>query len=223
MKFFNFSICVFFSIILSACINIHDEVILNSDGSGSFKYGINLSAVKSKINSYLALDSLDGKKVPSIDEIKQAVLNFKNIFSQKDGISNFSFEEDYSNYIFKLSCDFKNLDFLQNALKEAISEIINQKEPEIYEHQWITFSNNILIRSIPSSIIEQLQKIRKEDIDLLKDGKYTSITRFDKEIENFDNKNAILNKTKNAVMIQVNTFSLLNDTELLNIKVNVKE
>ena len=41
------------------------------------KYTVNLSSSKVKIGSILALDSLDGKKVPSLDEIKQKVTEFK--------------------------------------------------------------------------------------------------------------------------------------------------
>ena len=55
------SIITVFSI--SSCIEIIDDLTLNSDGTGSFKYTINLSASKIKINSILALDSLDGKKI----------------------------------------------------------------------------------------------------------------------------------------------------------------
>ena len=55
---------------LSACIEILDDIKFNADGSGTFKYTINLSSSKVKINSILALDSLDGKKVPSKNEIQ---------------------------------------------------------------------------------------------------------------------------------------------------------
>ena len=47
-----------------------DELTIHDDGSGTLKYAINLSSSRVKVNSILALDSLDGKKVPSIDEIK---------------------------------------------------------------------------------------------------------------------------------------------------------
>ena len=73
---------------LSSCIEIIDDLTIHNDGSGTFKYNINLSSSKLKINSILALDSLNGKKVPSIQEIKNEIERFKTKFQTKAGISN---------------------------------------------------------------------------------------------------------------------------------------
>ena len=70
MKYLMFLV-VFFT--MSSCIEIIDDLTFKSDGSGTFKYTLNLSASKLKVNSILALDSLDGKKVPSIQEIKDKI------------------------------------------------------------------------------------------------------------------------------------------------------
>ena len=48
--------------LLSSCIEIIDDISMNNDGSGTFKYSINLSQSKVKVNSYLALDSINGEK-----------------------------------------------------------------------------------------------------------------------------------------------------------------
>ena len=63
-KFIPFIFLVLFG--LSSCIEIIDDLSLKSDGSGTFKYSVNLSSSKIKVNSILALDSIDGKKVPSM-------------------------------------------------------------------------------------------------------------------------------------------------------------
>ena len=62
--------------ILSSCIEISDDLTLNNDGSGTLRYKINLSASKVKVNSILALDSLDGKPVPSKTEISAKINEF---------------------------------------------------------------------------------------------------------------------------------------------------
>ena len=54
-----------------------DELTIHDDGSGTLKYAINLSSSRVKVNSILALDSLDGKKVPSIEDIKTKFLYLK--------------------------------------------------------------------------------------------------------------------------------------------------
>ena len=71
---------VFCLLIFQSCIEIMDELTIHDDGSGTLKYAINLSSSRVKVNSILALDSLDGEKVPNIDEIKAKVLLFKKNF-----------------------------------------------------------------------------------------------------------------------------------------------
>ena len=58
---------VFCLLVFQSCIEIMDELTIHDDGSGTLKYAINLSSSRVKVNSILALDSLDGKKVPSIE------------------------------------------------------------------------------------------------------------------------------------------------------------
>lgn len=208
---------------LTSCIDIIDDIALNADGSGTLKYSVNLSSSKAKINSILALDSLDGKPVPSKDEIRQKINDFKTRLAQKEGIKNVVLEEDYTNYFFKLHCDFENVVALQNAIKQTISEIVKHDKNEYDEHQWIVLTGNSLSRSIPQSIVDQAKKLKREDSELLKQGTYTNITRFEKEIDRFDNEAAQLSKNKKALMLRLNTYSLLNNAALMSNKIYLTE
>ena len=107
---------------LSSCIEIFDDLTIHNDGSGTLKYNVNLSSSKLKINSILALDSLDGKKVPSIGYIKEEIARIKTKFEAKAGISNVSLICDFEEFNFKLKCDFSTIDNLQTAIKEIILE-----------------------------------------------------------------------------------------------------
>ena len=84
---------------LTSCVEIIDDIKLNLDGSGVFKYTINLSQSKTSVTSILALDSLDGKKVMKLPEIKENVKTFKEHLSKEDGISNVIITENYTEYI----------------------------------------------------------------------------------------------------------------------------
>lgn len=210
-------------LVLTSCIDIIDDIALNADGSGTLKYSVNLSSSKAKINSILALDSLDGKPVPSKDEIRQKINDFKTRLAQKEGIKNVVLEEDYTNYFFKLHCDFENVVALQNAIKQTISEIVKHDKNEYDEHQWIVLTGNSLSRSIPQSIVDQAKKLKREDSELLKQGTYTNITRFEKEIDRFDNEAAQLSKNKKALMLRLNTYSLLNNAALMSNKIYLTE
>lgn len=215
MKRFRFVFFLLTLISLSSCIEIIDDLSINSDGSGTFKYNINLSSSKVKINSLLALDSLDGKKVPSINEISLKINRVVDSLELQDGISNVSFESDYNNFLFKLKCDFSSLESLQIAIKNVVrAEVKGETFPEL-EYEWIHFESDTLIRSVPQITIKKTNDLKPEDIKLLKQGKYTSITRFDKEIIDFENINAHLSKSKKAIMVKTDAYSLVQFPNLL--------
>ena len=87
----------------TSCIEIIDDLLIHDDGSGILKYTLNLSSSKVKVNSYLALDSVQGQRVPKIPEIKEKVAAFKKHLSSQKGITNVIIEENYTDFIFKFS------------------------------------------------------------------------------------------------------------------------
>lgn len=201
--------------VLSSCVEIIDDLSLSNDGSGSFKYTINLSSSKVKVNSLLALDSLNGKKVPSIDEISQRADKIVDMLKCRSGITNVSFSADYDNFIFKLSCDFTSLDHLQRAIREIVrSENGNKEIPEL-EHKWLIFNDHTLVRSIPQITVSKAKEINPEDRESLKAGTYTSITRFEKEVLRCENSGCSISKNKKAVMVRTDPYSLTQNPDLL--------
>jgi hypothetical protein len=215
MKLF-YALALFFSFFgLTSCIEIIDDISLNNDGSGTLKYTINLSSSKVKINSILALDSLDGKKVPSIPEIEERIASFKKKLSAKTGISNVMIESNFTDYIFKLQCDFTSLTTLQNALKDVIEEESKEKNIPELEHNWLSWDGTKMTRSIPEITVKKTKELKTEDIELMKQGNYTSITRFERPVEKFDNSAAVLSKNKMAVMIKTNPYALTQNSNIL--------
>lgn len=202
-------------LVFSSCIEIIDDLSLNADGSGTFKYVINLSSSKVKINSILALDSLDGKKVPSKDEISNKANRVVSLLKEQDGISNVLFESNYNDYILRLQCDFASLEKLQAAFREVILSESHTKDIPELEQTWLTFSDQTLVRSIPQITVKKSREINQGDRDLLKNGSYTSITRFQSEVDHFDNEDSRLSKNKKAVMIRTDPYSLTQNPNLL--------
>ena len=212
-KFIPFIFIVLFG--LSSCIEIIDDLSLKSDGSGTFKYSVNLSSSKIKVNSILALDSIDGKKVPSIDDIKQKIDQFIKTLDAQNGISNVKAEENYTDFIFKFQCDFTSVLTLQEGLKQSIVILSKEKSIPQLDHNWLTWDGNKLVRSIPEITGKKINEINDTDIELLKKGSYTSITRFDKVVEKFENQAAQLSKSKMAVMVKTDTYRLKENQEIL--------
>ncbi|NRA12628.1 MAG: hypothetical protein HRT57_11795 [Crocinitomicaceae bacterium] len=223
MRYLRILFVALITLSITGCVEIIDDLTLNLDGSGSFKYNINLSSSKIKINSILALDSLDGKKVPSIYDIKRKINRLNEKLKSEAGISNVSLTADYTNFIFKLSCDFTSLSELQSAIKTiALSENNGKAIPEL-DHNWLIFSGTTLNRSVPEITIKKSKEIKNADRLLLKEGSYTSITRFESEIEKFDNDKAKLSANKKAIMLRTDPYSLTQNYNLLDNTIYLKK
>ena len=81
-------------------------------------------------------------------------------------------------------------------------------EKESLDGDWITWDGKTLNRLIPEILATKAKNFENSDVDLLKNGTYTSISRFDKPILKTSNINCKLNPSKTASMLQVNTFDL---------------
>jgi len=213
-------ICFLLILFLTSCIEIIEDLKLNSDGSGTFKYTINLSSSKSKVSSILALDSLNGEKVPKVSDIKQKISLFKKTLSEQEGITNVIITEDYNNYIIKFQCDFKNVEYLESALKKSIS---TQYDNNDYDYDWISFKNSTLIRKSPVFYLDYINQFSKIDIEKMNEGSYNLITRFASKIDTFENLHSKRSKSNTALMIKVSPDMLLINQNLLDNKIKLEK
>lgn len=202
---------------LTSCIEILDDISLNKDGSGTLKYNVNLSASKVKINSVLALDSLEGKRVPELVEIEDYLRKFVFHLDQEKGISNVVLESDYDNFMFKLSCDFVSLERLQNGIKAALKQVVKNPDDVKLSDQdmWIFFAEGRWTRSIPDLEIPKKNNLSLEEIEDLKKGSYISITRFEYPVKSVSNPKAVIAKNKLAVMVRENAYAVLENPNVL--------
>lgn len=204
----------FLILILSSCVDIWDDITLHADGSGTYKYTVNMSASKVKINSILALDSVDGKRIPKLPEIKEKIEYYRNKLEEKQGISNVKVESNYDDFIFKISCDFESVSDLQDGIREIIKEEIKDKNDPALDENWLSWDGKTLTRIVPN-FQNVIHKMKAEDQEKLKKGKYTSVSRFDKPIVKCDNPQARISPTKVAGLIESNTYSVGTNPSIL--------
>ena len=202
-------------LITSSCLEILDDISFNIDGSGTFKYTVNLSSSQVKLNSILALDSIDGKKVPSINEIQEKIEVFGELLSAQEGISNVYIDTNYQQFIFKIQCDFSNVIDLQRGFESSLKETLTQLENEEIAYDWITWDGQVMVRKVPDLDRWSLPSIKTEDSELLKKGYYTSITRFENKVNYFENPAAKLSKNERAVMLRKSAFEVFNDHKVM--------
>jgi hypothetical protein len=214
----RFIISIILLFILSSCIEIIDDITINNDGSGTFKYSINLSQSRVKVNSYLALDSINGQKVMKLTDLKNKVLLFKNNLKSQPGISNVIISENYEDYIIKIQCDFDNLSNLQKGIQKSISLTTGGQEKE---YEWVSFNNGIFFRSVPD-ITNRISESMKFDYSKLEEGNYTSISRFKKLVDKCENDSSIISKSGTAVMIRTTPNDIIKNIHILDNKITLK-
>jgi hypothetical protein len=213
--------CVTVLLLMSSCVDIFDEIIVHDNGSGTYKYTINLSASKVRINSILALDSIDGQRVPSIDEIRNKIELYKTELGQKEGISNVTVDANYDDFVFKFSCDFTSVNALQNAIRDVVKQESKDKNNPLYNETWLTWDGKQLIRSVPN-FQAPLNKLKGEDQESLKKGKYISVSRFDHAVVKCDNPNAQVSPSKTAVMVKSTPYAVAQNPGLLKNTITVE-
>lgn len=203
--------CLYFCLALglTSCIEIVEDLKINTNGSGTFKYTINLSSSKTKVQSILALDSLNGERVIKQSEIQQKVESVRLQLQQEEGISNVVISEDYINYIIKLQVDFDSIENLERAIKNAFKSFY---QSDMYDSDWISYSNRKLVKNIPPL---QLDQISTYATNGLENGTYTSITRFMEKVQSYTNQLTMKSKSGTAVMVRVSPQQLIANPNLL--------
>jgi len=203
------------ALMLSSCIEIIDDLSLNLDGSGTFKYTVNLSSSKVKVNSILALDSFNGKKVPKIEEIESKINQFRELLTLEKGIKSVQTEFNKVDFIAKITVDFSSLEDLQAGIKSVLTQLDSSIKYSEDDTAWITWDHKSLKRMIPQLVEERIKNETQSDQALLNTGSYTCISRLPKAIQNTSNSACKLNPTKTAAMLRVNTLDLKLNPSLL--------
>jgi hypothetical protein len=211
-RFLNFFLLLISLTLFTSCFEILEEISLNADGSGNMLVTFNLSKSKSKIASIMLLDSVNGYKVPSKEDIGSALKEAKNHLKTIDGISNIKTTTDYDNYIFTISCNFSSTDNLDTVFKDLISKH-NKKSKTNFNTTNFSFnkSTNAFKRSFSydDSIKRNFNKLNSENRKIFEDANYTSIYRFENDVEQVSNTNAKISPNKKAVFLKVDLMSLI--------------
>ncbi len=205
-----------------SCVDIFDDITVHSDGSGTYKYTINLSSNKVKVNSILALDSVNGRRVPKLPEIKEKIALYQKKLEEKEGISNVKVDANYEDFVFKFSCDFNSVSNLQEAIKEIIKEESKDKNSPLLSESWLSWDGKQLVRSIPN-IQGSIQKFTGDDMEELRNGQYIAVSRFDNQVIKTDNPQAQISPSKLAVMIKTTAYAVATNPTLLRNTITVTD
>ncbi len=206
--------CFLFTFLLlcTSCFEILEEINLNRDGSGSMLVTLNMSKSKTKLASIMMLDSINGHKVPSEDDMNEAMIDVVTHLEKTEGISNIKKTKDLDNYIFTIACDFEQVENVNDIFKELIQKQNKKGGTSFttknfsYENKTNTFQRHF---NYDTSIKTSFARLRKEDKKVFDDASYTCIYRFDNPVKSVSNQNAKISPNKKAVMLRIDAMSFI--------------
>ncbi len=206
-----FSLCLLL-ILNSSCFDILEEINLNKDGSGTMVFTINMSKSKTKLASMMLLDSINGYKIPSEDDIALALNDVVAHLKKAKGISNIEQRKDLENYIFSVSCDFDAIGSL-NGLTSKLIQDQNKRENTNFETSNFAYSPSEMVFerkfTYDPSIKKSFDHLKKEDKKVFQDASFTAIYRFEDLVGNTSNTAAKIAPSKKAVMLRVDAMSFI--------------
>lgn len=210
MKKIYFIPLLCFVFLFQSCFEVIEEVQMKDDGSGHFNFVINFSQSKTKINSILKMQKINGYTIPSKDEIKKEASKIEALAQSTAGISNVKTNIDLTNYIFAIDLDFQKI----GNLNTAFLKLKNSKklDPSL-STDYFAFADKKFIRTQKIPIKSLYEKLEKSDKEVFQTAKYTSVYKFDSTIKSFSNKNAATSKSKKAIKLNGSIISLINGNE----------
>jgi hypothetical protein len=194
-------LCLFmFPFLFSSCFEVIEDVTVKRDGTGSMKLTVNFSQSQTKIAAIMMMDSIQGLKVPSRNEIQEQMEQAAARLRTMKGISNVSQSADFTNFIASISFSFKNVADVNNLVKELLDEYNVKTKLSAtyhYDQQDARFTRAY---NYSADVREQFNKLKDRDRDILRSASYISIFRFDNTISSYSNQAARMSKNQQAIM-----------------------
>lgn len=193
-------------LLLTGCFEVTEKIKHNNNQSGDYSLVVDFSSSWLKTKSAILLEEVDGVSIPSEEEIKTKLAQFRADASKIKGASKISTSYDFSNYVFKINFSYNSLETL-NAVLNTIDK----------KNNFVHFKNNngkferIASYPLPKNLIKNEDK--KED--LLK-ANITAVYTFDKDVATVQNPNSKLSKSKKTVFLKQNIWNVLNNNNLMN-------
>lgn len=207
MKTYVYLILFACLITFQSCFEIIETVFLKTDGSGTFQLVLNLSKSRTKLNSISKMKTINGHDVPSKGEIKDKLADIEKTIAKTAGISNVKSTLDFDNYIATISCNFTQLNRMNDVVKNVYAkEKSKEKAPEkIYNYipGSKTFNRLNLF-----SFKNEYSKLSNADKEIFATANYTAIFKFESTVTAAANKDTKIAPSKKATMLKLNALDI---------------
>ena len=195
--------------LLSSCIEIVEEVTINSNKSGTFNISMDLGTLGG-----LALKNMGEKYVPksTLELLDKLPDTMAEMLKEVNGLSNIKSASN-KNGLYMVRFDFENV----KQLNQAVYKLFQIKK-RFYEPNYIRLTSHKLIKKNYAPLLRIFAKKYEDqlgDKNLLQKVYYKSLIHFPNEATRFTNKNASLSANSKTVEYKCTL------QELLTSKVNI--
>lgn len=199
--------CVLF--LWTGCFEILEDITIKANGTGTFYYTVNMSQSKAKLKSVMALDSVDGYRIPKRPDIEKDLEKAKKTLQGVKGISNVQLTSNFDDFIFSLKYDFTSVATLNESLQVLAQAFSNEKQRIPGADNNFSLTAKLFERKSNYNAKKESEKLRAKDAEILSKATYTSVYHFEKTITKCSNKDAKLSPNKKNVMVKVNLLQLV--------------
>lgn len=195
---------LFFPILLlTGCFQIIEEINMKADGSGEMVLTLDLSQSAQSVRAYLEAGVVEGKEIPSQNQMQSFLSDLKGELSSMPGLTSVDIQSNWSSFIFKVRCHFKEVEDIDNALFKLAGKA---KKDDM--HPWdfkpnFRYQNGVFNRLFEyKPDLNEFNKLSASRKVMLEQAKYMVIYRFEKAIDQFSNEAFQLSPSRKAVMLQ---------------------
>lgn len=204
---------------MTSCFEIIEDVQVHQNGSGTYKFIVNLSQSKNQIDKIRTQDSILSYKVPTVAMAESKITEVKNKLNAVEGISNVLITQDHINYIYHLSCDFKNVAALNTAML-SIWKTYDKKAPTNFK--LYSFEEGVFTRNTNTNELDHITQIANSQIrEMMQKSTYTIICRFDEPVSISNSMNYSLSPSKKATLYKNDVWSTLADQGITNNTISI--
>jgi hypothetical protein len=203
------SFLIFILLSCQACFEIIEEINFNENGTGSFCLTINMSQSRLNINSLLLLDSVNGRKIPKVEDLKETLGKIESVLKKDTGINNVFVKQDWNNYIFSVGGNFKSIAALNRSINNVntLFDKVGTYSPQIQDNY--SYNNKTFKRLYNYNLVNNYHSLSEKDKAVFTNATYTSVFRFQTLIKSFSNPNASKSKSGKAIMLKMNVKDLI--------------
>lgn len=220
MKTYTYIILFSCLLLFQSCFEIIETVFLKTDGSGNFQLVLNLSRSKTKLNSIVKMKTINGHEVPSKEEIKEKISDIEKTAAKTPGISNVKATVDFNNYIATISCNFTQVNRLNDVVKNVYAKEGGKgKVPEkIYDY---APGSKTFKRLNLFSFKDEYKKMSNADKEIFATANYTAIFKFEASVTGASNRDTKTAPSKKATMLKLNALDVATEKKSIENKITL--